>query len=738
MTASTETIARLVGKLQFQVDPSQLQRFNQMMTAASQKMAKLGAEYTKLAQSMTKGLKVKIDTSAVDKAKAKLNSAMNRELKAETALQGAQRQTFTSKISQQKLVYAGEKERANLVTALVKDQQQAAVIASKAYNSQQQANGITRQQVASQSQLTALQAKQARLAQIHAKTKAITQKADAANLLTQSKAQQIQIVAARMAQQQQHQAIQHQARMASLAAAATAKQTAANNAQQKHQWAQQKQQVWQANQAARAAKAANASNGGFVGGMAGIMRGGVGGIGAEIVTALGPIGIALAAATAGVSMAVSKMNERIEARQANVIEAQGFDNTFMSISKNQEIANSFRNAFIKTQNENGGVVDIDTAKDFRTLAINMAAAGKTKDQIVSTWDTRQKAFSVAGTTKEDNKELNKQLGQMASDGTGAASDANIINDRMPMLTPYVVREYMKDHGIKDYNKGLGAYNKDLKGGKGVKFSWYDEGMKKLVAENAESLERNRNSVASNQQRADTQTYLQANGINSDPAMAAALNERTEANNRLTASMQPLNQESERLDRNFTKLSTGFINLQARIMNILSGKSSDGAEDVNAPPRLKLGMKHRYADEEPDYMKSLFGWTGLVNRQESKPETLEGFNPKKVIQLDGFQQMAQLYKQYESPSFSPMKDAATTSNNTVGGTQISAPITVEGSTINIELHGSATDEDRQKMMTAVTEQLDKTTAAMTLQMPVIAEKAVTGMLGRARAQQAERH
>lgn len=723
MTAQSETIANLVGKLGFQVDTTGLQRFTQQMRQAARQMNALGQSYSKMAQQMTKGLQLKIDASAAIKAKAKLQQAMDRELKAETALQSAKRSTFQSEISQQKLVYSGTKQQATLVTALVKDQQQAAVIAAKAHNAQQQANGITRQQVASQSQLVALQAKQARLQQIHSKTQAITSKADANHLLTQTKAQQIQTVTARIVAQQQHQAIQHQARMASLAAAANAKQTAANNAQTKFQWQSQKHAVWQANQAARAAKAASASSGGgFIGGMAGMLRGGVGGIGAEIVTALGPVGMALAAAAAGVSLAVSKMNERIEARQANVIEAQGFDNTFMSISKNQEIAKSFRDAFIKTQNENGGVVDTDTAKDFRTLAINMAAAGKTKDQIISTWDTRQKAFSVAGTTKEDNRELNKQLGQMASDGTGAASDANIINDRMPMLTPYVVREYMKDNNITDYNKGLGSYNKDLKGGKGVKFSWYDEGMKKLVAENAESLERNRNSVASNQQRAVTQTYLQANGINSSPELAAAMNDNIKAHQELTAAMKPVNEALGEFDTWLTKLSAGFILM-------MLGKDEEG----NEKPRFKLGMKHRYKDEEPDYLKAISGWLGLDDK-ESNSETLEGFNPKSVIQMDGFQQMAQLYQQYESPSF-PAIAADNTKN--IGGTQINAPVTVEGSNIHIELHGSATDEDRAKIMDAVTTKLDERTSALTLQMPALADDAVRNAFGAVRAQQAER-
>ncbi|MNR57084.1 hypothetical protein D3C85_1777910 [compost metagenome] len=84
----------------------------------------------------------------------------------------------------------------------------------------------------------------------------------------------------------------------------------------------------------------------------------------------------------------------------------------------------------------------------------------------------------------------------------------------------------------------------------------------------------------------------------------------------------------------------------------------------------------------------------------------------------------------------MKDAANTTT-TIGGTQINAPVTVEGSNIHIELHGSATEDDRQKMMESVTAELDKRTNAITLQMPAIANDALRSAFGAARAQQAER-
>ncbi|MGH9916735.1 MAG: hypothetical protein ACRD63_15775, partial [Pyrinomonadaceae bacterium] len=71
----TEEIARLTGKLVFEVDSGPLHRFQTLMARSTQHMAKMGAEYNKLAAAMNKSLKLKVDTTAFDKAKEKLNNA---------------------------------------------------------------------------------------------------------------------------------------------------------------------------------------------------------------------------------------------------------------------------------------------------------------------------------------------------------------------------------------------------------------------------------------------------------------------------------------------------------------------------------------------------------------------------------------------------------------------------------------------------------------------------------------
>jgi len=757
MTAHKETIAELVGKLIFQVDPRQLQRFSQLMMKAGQQMRKLGADYTKLAQQMSKTIRIKVDTTAIDKAKQKLQQSLNRELRAETALQNAKRTTFASELGQQKLRFNGIKKESTLASALVQDQRKAAVIAAKAYAQQQKASGVSKQDLATQTALVAAQTKQARLQQIHARSQAITARRDQQHLLAMGKLKQVQAVTARIAAQQRQQSLVGAARLQALQVAAQNKQTNHNNAQQKFQWAQANQQQWVANQAARAAKA---SSGG--GGFDDMFSGGIGGIGMGIARAMGPVGLGLAGVAAALTVITGKLSERIEKRQEGVIEAQTFNNKFTGLSKNPEIVKQLREGYINSQNVNAGAIDNDTASDFRVLASNMIAAKKTPKEILEMWDLRQSAFAVAGTSKDDNRELNKQLNQLASDGTGTKADADIINNRMPMILPYVVEEYMKENKIKDYNKGLKAFNKDLKGGNGIKSSWYEGAFKALVANGADSLKTNRESVASNLTRGESQVFLQDNGINSDPLMAIALNERTEAHRKLTESMLTVNQEFERLDRTLTNFNTGGIELLTKFMNFLNKKETPDAETPHGPtsvgaalgtPLNKQSEQRRLEGNATDsFANKLRRWaTGTTLEQDQAlaeanrnngswgkldfgPDILKGgielnkgpygmFSAMKLSD-EGMRQRFGNFQDYIAPP--SLQTFLPSAMSTIG----SPVINIEGANIHIELTGGATEEDRVKVMESVKTQLDERDR----ELPNKVGQAIQDLLGDARSQQ----
>lgn len=549
-----EEIARLKGSLFFKVDPSGLQRFLGMLKTAETAMAKTGKQADAFSARLNKAFGVKQNSAQRAKLDAEIRRSQDKELSTELKLSRLRRSQFATKLAEQKLTSAGTREQAFIQNSALKGQIASSILAAKQHRAQQESLKVDLGKQKLQAGLEQSKIREARLASILQLRQQRSIQLQQQQALYQNKFQRAEaaLVAARersIRLAERHQSSKLAAVVRESRAAARAEQVAG-----RYTMATERHEAWKARQA----EPQGMGLGGFTIG-------------------LGAAGAALY----GLVGAISYLGERVKQRQEGVVETQSFDNLFKGISKNQEIGKSYREAFIKAQNDNGSAIEVDTAKDFRTLAMNMAAAGKTQKQILDTWNTRQQAFTVAGNTRQDNQELNKQMGQMAADGTGAASDANIINNRMPMLVPYVVREFMKEHGIKDYAKGLAQYNKDLKGGKGVKSVWYEEGMRNLVADNAEALERNRNSVASQQQRADNQVYLQENKINSGEELTSAIADRIAATRDLTDAMAPLAKAAANFDAGLTAASTSLLQLTATFIRLGTGRGADGSEKSEA-------------------------------------------------------------------------------------------------------------------------------------------------------------
>lgn len=751
MSTHHEEIARLTGRLVFNVDSAGFQRFNAMMKRASQQMAKLGADYTKMANQMAKGLKLKIDTTAIDKAKTKLDHAMSREAKAAKALTDQKRTTFQAELANQKLVFAGEKQKANLVSQAVKDQQSAAIIAAKNFAAQQRTNGITKQQLASQNALVASQTKQARLQQIVAKTHAITQKADAAHLLTQTKSQQIQTVAARIAATAQQQAIVHHARMQSLQAAAAAKQTAVDQRNQKFQWAQQKQQVWAANQAARAANASN----GHGGGISSMLHGGIGGISMGIAEALGPVGLAIAALTAVVGAVGHAISERVEKRQESTADTQQFDNALDNSSSNPADRAKFKAAYVHDYQEYGMNIDKESARTYSNGVQGLTQKGYTPDEAIKVMRDRSAMFRAGNLNASQQESINLQLGQVLAKGKAQGDDfkpihvavgANIAN-----MMDIGAARYL---GFKGKDKAASGFMLQAQKAGTITPRALDAGIAYAVEHSKEALERHKGSIDAREARLKNDLYLQTAKQQEDPALVGSINDRIEAERKLTEAMAPVNKMFEELDKSLTNFDTGIINLTSKFLNLMSGKKPDGSEAPNAMhkddnprpgsvgaalgPRLKPDTNQEPLDSNAGLMGKIMHFLGAkpTADDDSDVSNWKGFDPNNIIQKDGIQQMAELYNRYQSPATSI--PTTITGGTLSGGTQVNAPVTVEGSNIHIELHGSATEEDRQKMMTAVTAELDKRTTAMTMQIPELTNDAIRNlMLGPARAGQAQK-
>lgn len=753
-----EEIAKLTGVLNFKVDTRGLQQFQQKMQQAHRSLEKLTRGLEGLSQKLSKSLKVKIDTSDIDKTQAKIDRALNRQARAHAALQNQQRQTFSAELTQQKLKYAGSKAQAILDSTHLQSKKEGAIIAAKAAAAQAKLQGATSGQLSTQNQLTASLTKQAKLAAILQKTQAASQKATQQHALAQGKLQQIQqkmATATQQAQQKSQQSAQQHA-----AKLAAAQQIAANRTQnsqqsaQRFQMAQQRHAAWQARQ--------NAPTSGMFGsGVSGAMA--IGG-------AIGGIGVAIA----GISSLINRLGERIEKRQESAVGAETFNSRFTAISPDTNVQRMWRDFYLKSSVDNGSPIDADSATDYRNFVMAQLAYNKTPEQIMKAFDLRQKAFLVGGASRADAKEMNKQLGQMASDGTGSKQDYDIINDRMPMMAPYLVRAYGEENGITDRQKALTQFNKDLKGGKGVKYSWYERAMELMVSENKQALDDRKGTIAYAKQQQENQSFLNDNAINTNAELSAAMRDNIQAHRELNDALQPAAASLREFDEGLTRA-------QSSLIRFLVGRNEDGS--VKAPEQIaqdsaRAGMSDAPlidisaltgakpstgtmpVDPNRDPVNRFWNWIfGKNPSTQGSPEqeSLGAPGPSMTSLMPGIIPQVKLassslsslqtdnsgaLSQFGNFIQSMQGMQATMERNSgipAASTTINAPITVEGAQVSVTINGSNVDDKLKAELTdLLTTEINKTNRSI----PGIAQGAANNVLrdtfGMARAQQAERY
>lgn len=745
-----QEVARLTGKLIFNVQGLQtLANFQKRLQSAQTKVNGLAMAVSKLHTALAKTLKIKVDASQVDKSKAKLESAIKRQAQAEAALSNQRRKTFAAEITQSKLRYAGTKAQAQLNTAALASQKQGALVAAKAAASTTAGGVATKSQLASQNAITASVARQTRLQAIQQKLAANTQRAANAHLASQGKLQRIQ-QQINHGQQQAHLRAQRAA-----AQQAAAQQTAANksqNSQQsagRYQMAQQRHAAWQARQ-----NAPRPTPGGGIGGS------GIGGV-LALGGMIGGIGIAVSA----LNGLIGKLGERIEARKESVKDAETFNANFTAISRDPKQQEMWRKNFIDASNESGSAIDDESAKQFRNFVMAQQAYGKKPDDIMKGYKLRQQAFAIGGASKDDAKELNKQLGQMSSDGTGSKQDYDIINDRLPMMAPYLARAYGEENGIKDPLKARQKFNKDLKAGKGVKYDWYEKAMGYMVAENQGMLDDRKKTVTFAQTKADNQKFLADNSVNTDANLSDAMKDNIKAHQELNEELATSRSLLKSFDEGLTKAETGLLRFamgrnQDGTVKSKSDQIADRMTTNDMPVMFNWFNKPENEAVDPignrskgfydNFLDKIFGVTER-NAQARKDRDMSLGDQYKLpqIEVSGLMPRTGLDKGFNSDTSSPLSRIADLSSQfkimqDVMTSNGSAAAVMQGATnvqqtvspsynFEVTIAGSATEKDGQQFMDYVKTEVGR----MESKLPGIAEDSIRGMLGYARSQQAER-
>ena len=544
---NSEIITKLVGLLQFQVDVSGLQRFERGLAQTRQKMMALSREADVLSKKLGAKMGIKVDSAARDKLDKSVRASLDRELKLEQSLQRTKRATFAAELAGMKLTSAGNKENAALQGQVLRDKIGQAVLEAKSAKAAQErlkASGLEVKQAQSLEAHKLRQAKmEAVLASAQQRTVLLQQRQQAGMTAMQRAELALQLARARG----QRATEKHQASV--IAQKVREERLAVRTQQQaeKHGWAQARQSVWAAKQLEPKPST------GFMG--------------------LGTGALALGGVTAGLAAivgAVSALGDRLAATQSRVSEGQQFSNILeQAAGKNPANKDFAKSEFLRISQTYGTAVDNDSAKDYRTYLLAQMARGKSLSAATADFETTMAAYRGAGLTRDEQRRTSLQYQQVRSKTVADKEDLNTFSEAAPLLVEPIRRAWAErnKHALdanleKDFRASTKTGN--------LKAIDFENGIKLFVKENAAAIERQNGSIDANSTRLANQQFLQQQGLDQNPELIGAINNRIKAEMELTEAMKPFKETMVQFDIGLTKLATSMLRLTA-------GKNGDGTE-----------------------------------------------------------------------------------------------------------------------------------------------------------------
>lgn len=546
-----DEIARLTGKLVFEVSSAPLTKFLGMLKQASQQMQSVGRQAEQLQKQLNLKFGVSGKGASAQKLKldAEVRKSLDKELATEVKLSKLRRQQFTEGLAQQRLIAAGTKQESWLQSAALKDQVQRAVVAAKLQKVQQETIKTKLGEAKLQGAAEQSALRQARLADILQKRKART-----VELQRKAAAHQTALQRAEAALQNARASGIRQAERfeASKATAAVREARAAvkhDQSIQRFAFQAERHAAWKARQDAPKEM-------GF-----------------------GGLAVGFSAASAAVYSLVKGigyLNERIQQRQEGASTAESFNSALQGAGgKNPSNQKFARDQFVDISNKYGQEVSVETAKSFALFIQGQLALGKTLTQATKMFEDQSATFRAAALDKEAQKRANYQLNQIRAKGRPEGSDVNDLFDAVGGVVAASIRQAAATRlGFKGkVEEQAGWFKQAVTDGK-IKAADFDQGMSNFLKANLDLLARQMNSIAATQQRAENQVYLNDNTVNTNAELKAVILDRIKAEGELNTALQPLRESLMSFDQGLTKFNTSLIRM-------LIGHDANGNATPNA-------------------------------------------------------------------------------------------------------------------------------------------------------------
>jgi hypothetical protein len=744
MSAHKEEIAHLTGTLSFNVNSTGFQQFLKMMENASRRLQAFTKEYEHLSRAMTKPLKMKFDTSELDKALKKLESLQQKSTKANISV-------AVQKHVNDKLKAPGSK--ATPATIAASDAALAKAQAAKAR--------VDKQVAAAQGQLLKNQATTAGMMQ-----KAQTH---AANLKQKAQTLGLQLNNATTSGQQK--AARHQAAMTT----AANKHTLQNLQIQHQQTKNAKQSTHRSYRyGGHGGMASVFGHGGhnihnIASGIASIgnTTSSFGSVLSGLTSAISPATLALGGFGLAVGAATSllgALHDRVEAREHSTADSEQFGFALQASGDDTETQKKARAGYLKASLDYANPINTETAKEYVKQFRAVTSKGYSDDATVKFLDNAAAVKRAANITGIDNTMFDRETRNALSKGKLDSRQSMAVLAHLGAVSGMFELGVARNRGYKGDESGASKYlNKDHHATFTAKdlIAGYE-----YVANNTRAVqERHAGSIENSEITLQNQKFLQRVDQENNPELIAAIHDRINAEQDLNKAMAPLQQTLLNFDIALTKLETSML-------RTLSGLNPDGtkkteqqkaiedatAGNIEAPsidPNALTGKGSPWSNDPKEFQKQLKQASDadpinrLFNYMFGKKPDTPALGTPSVPDMDLSSQIFNKTpdknlnyqpKQSKMPTlydtFSAMQSAMSDSGQMQAAATTSQvfnqPITVNNQ-VDVTIAGSATEKDAQEFMTKVRSEI----GTLEGKIPGLSADAVRNMLGQARAQQAER-
>ncbi|MGU9818958.1 hypothetical protein ACU684_26610 [Pseudomonas sp. LF135] len=547
MSSHSEEIARLTGSLIFDVKTGPLLAFEQMLKRVQASMAGM----MKTADELNKRLDLKLGVSTKRDASALANVAAQKSLDKQIVTEGKlfrlRQSQFRAALAEQKLTSAGNREAAFLQSASLKQQVTAAVLSAKQRKAEQETLKVEVGKAKLQATAEQSKIREARLADILQRRQERTVQLQQQAALHQSKLQRAEasLVAAR--ERGIRLAERHQQSKVTAAIRESRASIRVDQGAGRYSMAQERFAAWKTRQERPESS-------------------GLGGL----TVGLGAAGAALYALTE----AAGYLGKRIEQRQEAAADNQQFDNTLLAAGNNDKERARIKAAYIGNSQEYGMKIDRESAVAYSNMIQGFRAQGKTLEEAIQLQKDQAAVFRIGNLDKTQQYSAALQLNQGYSKDRFMGQDLRPLTDALgTRLTTILYQAIGKALGYKgDVNKLAGFVLEAQHDGK-VNGAMVQQGLRDIVAQSPELLERHKHSLDAQAVRVENDQYLRSVGINEDPKLISALGERLDAERQLI-------QSTTGLQAAFRDFDTALVQLQTGMLRMMAGKNAD--DSVKTP------------------------------------------------------------------------------------------------------------------------------------------------------------